>query len=139
MVSRQGMTRSGNIVRNSAGQIVCAPEGEMIIVKEQVADKIARSCEGSMARSPRGRDWLSSVMRHNCFAAGAVGSNEGAGYAQSASREQLDDDYRAALSRYLDAASQAALNMDVIVGLASVAERDYKSILHRIVRCLLIR
>ena len=112
------MTRSGSIVRNSAGQIV-AHLKETDVVKEQVADKIAKVA-GVVWQSPRGR--AAVIGCASLLAAGLwVRTKERS--TRKAQREQLDDDYRAALSRYLDAASQAALNMDVIVGLASVAER----------------
>jgi hypothetical protein len=112
------MTRSGSVVRNSAGQIV-AHLKETDVVKEQLADKIAKAAR-VVWKSPRGR--VAVIGCTSLLAAGLwVRAKERS--ARKAQREQLDADYRAALTRYLDAASQAALNMDVIVGLASVAER----------------
>ena len=112
------MTRSGSIVRNSAGQIV-AHLKETDVVKEQVADKIAKVAR-VVWQSPRGR--AAVIGCASLLAAGLwVRTKERS--TRKAQREQLDDDYRAALTRYLDAAGQAALNADVIVGLASVAKR----------------
>lgn len=112
------MTRSGSVVRNSAGQIVTHLK-ETHVVKEQVADKIVKAAR-VVWQSPRGR--VAVIGCTSLLAAGLwVRAKERS--TRKAQREQLDDDYRAALTRYLDAASQAALNADVIHDLSEVTKR----------------
>ena len=112
------MTRSGSVVRNSAGQIV-AHLKETELGSDRVADKMAKAAAAAW-RTTYGKVVIIGCVSFLSAGLWVLGKER---YERKQKSQQLIDEFNAACSSYLNVARQAVLNVDVIHDLSEVTKR----------------
>lgn len=112
------MTRSGSVVRNSAGQIV-AHLKETELGSDRVADKMAKAAAAAW-RTTHGKVVIIGCVSFLSARLWVLGKER---YERKQKSQQLIDEFNAACSSYLNVARQAVLNVDVIHDLSEVTQR----------------
>ena len=112
------MTRSGSVVRNSAGQIV-AHLKEAELGSDRVADKMAKAAAAAW-RTTHGKVVIIGCVSFLSARLWVLGKER---YERKQKSQQLIDEFNAACSSYLNVARQAVLNVDVIHDLSEVTKR----------------
>ncbi|MFC2568828.1 MAG: hypothetical protein ACFNUK_00680 [Schaalia sp.] len=112
------MTRSGSVVRNSAGQIV-AHLKEAELGSDRVADKMAKAAAAAW-RTTHGKVVIIGCVSFLSARLWVLGKER---YERKQKSQQLIDEFNAACSSYLNVARQAVLNVDVIHDLSEVTQR----------------
>ena len=112
------MTRSGSVVRNSAGQIV-AHLKETELGSDRVADKMAKAAAAAW-RTTHGKVVIIGCVSFLSARLWVLGKER---YERKQKSQQLIDEFNAACSSYLNVARQAVLNVDVIHDLSAVTKR----------------
>ena len=112
------MTRSGSVVRNSAGQIV-AHLKETELGSDRVADKMAKAAAAAW-RTTHGKVVIIGCVSFLSARLWVLGKER---YERKQKSQQLIDEFNAACSSYLNVARQAVLNVDVIHDLSEVTKR----------------
>lgn len=112
------MTRSGSVVRNSAGQIV-AHLKETELGSDRVAGKMAKAAAAAW-RTTHGKVVIIGCVSFLSARLWVLGKER---YERKQKSQQLIDEFNAACSSYLNFARQAVLNGDVIHDLSEVTKR----------------
>ena len=112
------MTRSGSVVRNSAGQIV-AHLKETEPGSDRVADKMAKAAAAAW-RTTHGKVVIIGCVSFLGARLWVLGKER---YERKQKSQQLIDEFNTACSSYLNVARQAVLNVDVIHDLSEVTKR----------------
>jgi len=112
------MTRSGSVVRNSAGQIV-AHLKEAELGSDRVADKMAKAAAAAW-RTTHGKVVIIGCVSFLSARLWVLGKER---YERKQKSQQLIDEFNAACSSYLNVARQAVLNVDVIHDLSEATQR----------------